>query len=105
RRRSDADDDDLAVRGLRPRPTPRARVRGQSRNYLDSLNNRSALLRPIFVRSASLIEQSSNQIAAWSTFSNGQSVENMMGSAPTSRMQSISAGVRKLPEGVREKVS
>ena len=38
---------------------------------------------------ASLIEQASNQIAAWSTFSNGQSVENMMRSEPISSMASI----------------
>jgi len=33
------------------------------------------LVRPIFSRSSSLIGQASNHSAAWSTFSNGQSVE------------------------------
>src|SRR4051812_30895478 len=70
------------------------------RNYF-SLNSRSAFARPIFRRSSSLIGHASNQIAAWSTFSNGQSVENMMRSEPTSSMASISVCVRKLPEVVR----
>ncbi len=59
-----------------------------------------ALVRPIFIRSASLIATVSNQPAAWSTFSNGQSVENRMRSAPISRMASISDWMRKLPEVV-----
>jgi hypothetical protein len=59
------------------------------------------LVRPIFSRSASLIAAASNHAAAWSMFSNGQSVENMMRSAPISSMASISVCVRKLPEVVR----
>ena len=70
-----------------------------------SPNNFTALSRPIFFRSASLIEQASNQIAAWSTFSNGQSVENRMRSEPTSKMASISVWVRKLPDVVSQKFS
>ena len=58
--------------------------------FISNLNRRIALARPIFTRSASLIVASSNQIAAWSMFSNGQSVENMMRSEPISSMASIS---------------
>ena len=47
----------------------------------------------------------SNHCAAWSIFSNGQSVENMMRSAPTTSMASISAGVWKLPDVVTWKLA
>jgi hypothetical protein len=56
-------------------------------------------------RSSSLIGQASNQSAAWSMFSNGQSVENMMRSAPTSSIAPIRLWVRKLPEVVSQKLS
>ena len=70
-----------------------------------SRKSAAALVRPIFSRSASLIGAASNQRAAWSMFSNGQSVENMMRSAPSSSMASISVCVRKLPEVVSQKFS
>jgi len=38
------------------------------------LNSLIAFVRPILTRSASLIGAASNHMAAWSTFSNGQSV-------------------------------
>ena len=65
------------------------------------LQNQKWLREPILSLSASLMLAASNQSAAWSTFSNGQSVENRMRSAPISRMASINDCVRKLPEVVR----
>jgi hypothetical protein len=55
---------------------------------------------PTACESFSLIGQASNHTAAWSIFSNGQSVENMMRSAPISSMVLSSAGVWKLPDVV-----
>src|SRR5580693_2359303 len=65
-----------------------------------SLKSPAALVRPILSRSASEIAAPSNQSAAWSMFSNGQSVENRIRSEPTSRIASISDWVRKLPDVV-----
>ena len=73
--------------------------------YSFSLNRRIALLRPILMRSFSLMLAASNQMAAWSMFSNGQSVENMMRSDPISSMASIRVWVRKLPDVVRWKLA
>ncbi|SVD79555.1 uncharacterized protein METZ01_LOCUS432409 [marine metagenome] len=61
------------------------------------MNSRAELSRPIFRRSSSLMVHTSNQSAAWSMFSNGQSAENKIRSAPISRMASISVWVRKFP--------
>jgi hypothetical protein len=56
-----------------------------------NLNNRTALVRPILIRSESLILAASSQSAAWSMFSNGQSIEKRMRSVPISSMASINA--------------
>src|SRR5262249_10998294 len=106
------------VRGLLllggDRPDAYARATGQREQHQrhggrlhgssPSLKSLSAFVRPILRRSASLIAQESNQIAAWSTFSDGQSVENMMRSAPISSMAHTRLGVSEFPQVVRWKL-
>src|SRR5258708_2790343 len=64
---------------------------------MSSLNNLTALVRPILSRSAALMGATSNQSAAWSTFSNGQSGGNGTGVGAELRSGVQRRGGAKIP--------